>query len=109
MHGGYSVTVGIGLLADAVAFPAVACRTYELMIVVETLGSRYAISAKWTSEMGSKPYFGRMPRQVRFFSQTADSAREDRFVCFVPRRGIMHARIGALTGGLPVVRGQALY
>ena len=43
------------------------------------------------------------------FSPTADSAREDRFLCFVPRRGFMHARIGALTGGLPVVRGQALY
>ena len=66
---GTPLTVGIGLQEDAVAFPAVVCRTYELMIVVETLGSRYAISAKWTSEMGSKPYFGRMPRQVRFSPQ----------------------------------------
>jgi hypothetical protein len=105
---GTPLTLGIGLQADAVAFPAVVCRTYELMILVETLGSRYAISAKWTSEMGSKPYFGRMPRQVRFSPQQR-SAREDRFLCFVPRRGFMHARIGALTGGLPVVRGQALY
>jgi hypothetical protein len=89
---GTPLTVGIGLQADAVAFPAVVCRTYELMILVETLGSRYAISAKWTSEMGVKTILRTDAAPGPLFSPTADSAREDRFLCFVPRRGIMHAR-----------------
>jgi hypothetical protein len=106
---GTPLTVGIGLQADAVAFPAVVCRTYELMILVETLGSRYAISAKWTSEMGVKTILrtDAAPGPLFLPNSGQRSRRSVRLLCAQTRN---HAcKIGALTGGLPVVRDQALY
>jgi len=106
---GTPLTLGIGLQADAVAFPAVVCRTYELMILVETLGSRYAISAKWTSEMGVKTILrtDAAPGPLFLPNSGQRSRRSVRLLCAQTRN---HAcKIGALTGGLPVVRDQALY